>query len=115
MLSTVASGNQFHSGSLTMQSSFEFREGVQHDFDGKTYEPTKDKVRLNRQLQVIFDCMKDGYWRTLSDIASFTKEPEASVSARLRDLRKVRFGEHKVERRRRTEGLFEYSLRVNNG
>jgi hypothetical protein len=80
------------------------------DFDGKTYDPAQDKTRLNRQLRNVFDCMKDGKWRTLSEIAAQTGEPEASISARLRDLRKPRFGEYGVPRQRRSQGLFEYRL-----
>lgn len=81
-------------------------------FDGKTYEPPKDQIRLNRQLSVIFNFVKDGLWWTLAEIAANTGEPEASISARLRDLRKPRFGSHTVERRRRTIGQFEYRLKV---
>lgn len=94
------------------QTEFIFREDVKHDFDGTTYEPKKDKVRLNQQLQLVFDCMKDGKWRSLQEIAGIIKKPEASISARLRDLRKLRFGAHTVERRRRTDSCFEYSLKV---
>jgi hypothetical protein len=97
------------------QTEFTFREEVKHDFDGTTYEPDKDKTRLNKQLQLVFACMKDGRWRSLREIADLTKKPEASVSARLRDLRKARFGAHTVERRRHEGGLFEYSLKVNGG
>ena len=83
------------------------------DFDGKTYEPQHDKVRLNRQLSIVWNVMKAGHWMTLARLASLTKQPEASVSARLRDLRKDRFGSHTVERRRRgaaSDGLWEYRL-----
>lgn len=100
---------------MEAQTEFTFREGFKHDFDGATYDPAKDKARLNRQLQIVFDCMKDGKFRTLREIATLTKEPEASISARLRDLRKARFGGHEVLRQRRTEGLFEYSLKVRHG
>lgn len=56
--------------------------------------------------------MKDGSWHTLPEIAAGTGDPEASISARLRDLRKPRFGSYVVDRRRRSQGLFEYRLRV---
>ena len=85
------------------------------DFDGKTYNPTLDKVRLNKQLTHVFQFMKDGLWHTLFAVSTCTGYPEASISARLRDLRKDRFGAHTVERRRRTDGggTWEYRLVVN--
>jgi predicted ArsR family transcriptional regulator len=57
--------------------------------------------------------MVDGKWRTLREIADALTIPEASASARLRDLRKERFGNYQVERQRRGEGrkgLFEYRM-----
>ena len=83
---------------------------VAHDFDGETYEPAQDKHRLNCQLRRVFDLMCDGKWRTLSAISYQVIDSEASISARLRDFRKPRFGAHTVERRRVKCGLFEYRL-----
>jgi len=80
------------------------------DFDGATYEPSLDKPRLNKQLQAVFDVVKSGRWMSLSEISARTSFPEASVSARLRDLRKERFGAYTVERRRVDGGLFEYRV-----
>lgn len=79
-------------------------------FDGETYNHAQDGERLNAQLQRVRDLMKDGRWRTLSEIAAATHDPESSVSARLRDLRKERFGKHTVDRRRKSRGLYEYRL-----
>lgn len=79
-------------------------------FGGETYEPAVDRERLFAQLQRVRDFMKDGQWRTLQEISDVTSDPPASVSARLRDLRKPRFGSRCVERRRRSRGLFEYRL-----
>lgn len=84
-------------------------------FDGKTYEPAHDGIRLNAQLKRVYDAMSDGQWRTLPEIEAVTGDGQASISARLRDLRKPKFGEHEVSRRRRGEakrGLFEYRLKV---
>lgn len=82
-------------------------------FDGETYDPDRDRERLSRQLYAVLDVMKDGKWRTLPDLASATQSPEASVSARLRDLRKPRFGSHIVERQYLRKGLFQYRLILN--
>ena len=83
------------------------------DFDGETYEPRHDRVRLNRQLSKVWLAMLRPGWHTLAEIEKRTEEPQASISARLRDLRKDRFGGHEVLRQRRgdpSEGLFEYRL-----
>lgn len=85
------------------------------DFDGETYDRTLDRVRLGEQAIRVFTLMRDGVWRTLAEIKARTNDPEASVSARLRDFKKKRFGAHTVERRRRhgNTGLYEYQLRPN--
>ena len=82
-------------------------------FDGKTYDPALDDKRLKKQLGRVFDVMKDGKWRTLSQVAEGARGTEASVSARLRDLRKPRFGGYTVERERALEmgaGIWVYKL-----
>jgi hypothetical protein len=83
-------------------------------FSGETIEPEHDEKRLGRLLGAVEACMRDGAWRTLAEIrASIGIGTEASISARLRDLRKERFGGHEVERRRRglpADGLWEYRL-----
>ena len=86
------------------------------DFDGPSYSATLDRARLTGQLLRIVDVMKDGEWRTLEEIRELTGDPEASISAQLRHLRKPRFGSHAVLKRRRGDpgdGLYEYSLRLN--
>jgi len=85
-------------------------------FDGKTFEAKHDAVRLGAQLQSVRLLMSDGRWRTLDEIGEALGFPTASISARLRDLRKARFGSHTVDRRARGDrgrGLFEY--RVTSG
>lgn len=83
------------------------------DFDGITYEHVRDGARLGDQMAAVLSVMADGKWRTLAGIASETNAPEASVSARLRDLRKPRFGGHTVNREYLQRGLFQYQLVVN--
>ncbi len=79
-------------------------------FDGATIEPQRDNLRLNKQLQRVYDCMKDGQWRSLESISDLTGDPCPSISSRLRDLRKRKFGGFKVERQYITHGLFYYRL-----
>jgi hypothetical protein len=79
-------------------------------FDGETYVPELDRTRLKAQLIRIRELMRDGRKRTLAEIAQITGDPESSVSARLRDLRKIKFGMWTVTRSRRVGGLWEYQL-----
>lgn len=79
-------------------------------FDGPSYVPARDQARLSGQILRIFELMKDGRWRTLKEISLATHDPESSVSAQLRHLRKQRFGGHMVEREHRGFGLFQYRL-----
>ena len=84
-------------------------------FDGETYKPEHDHARLTSQLARVRKLMSDGAWRTLEQIGTSTGSPPASVSARLRDLRKSKFGALAVDRRNlgdRDDGAFEYRLRV---
>lgn len=79
-------------------------------FDGRTYDPPLDKARLKTMLDRVRALTADGTPRTLSEITAAVGGSEAGVSARLRDLRKPRFGAHAVYRRRRAghNGLWEY-------
>lgn len=78
--------------------------------DGTTYEAPLDFNRLNRQSKIVAMAMSDKQWHTLSELSAMTGQPEASISARLRDFRKKRFGGHTVERQRLIGGLFAYRL-----
>jgi hypothetical protein len=83
------------------------------DFSGPAYERAFDLARLQAQMRRVYDLMADGGWRTLREIAAATGDPESSVSAQLRHLRKKKFGAFAVGRRRRGEesrGLWEYQL-----
>jgi len=79
-------------------------------FDGITFVPERDEIRLTGQLARVWDLMIDGRWRTLREIADSVNGTEASVSARLRDMRKQRFGSHEIEREHIYTGLFKYRL-----
>lgn len=84
-------------------------------FNGATYEPEKDNVRLGKQLSRVYQAMKDGQWRTLEEIKAITGDGEASISAQLRHMRKPRFGGNEVNKRPRgdrSSGLYEYQLKI---
>lgn len=85
-------------------------------FDGATYDPAADHERLSGQLARVIELMRDGAWRTLAEIVADVGGSEGGVGARLRDLRKRKYGSHTVERRRRGDpkaGLHEYRLLLN--
>lgn len=85
-------------------------------FSGDTYEPEYDRDRLAQQLERVRTLMADSEWRTLNEIAGVTGDMVQSISARLRDFRKKRFGSHTVLRQRRGppgDGLWEYRLILN--
>ena len=81
-------------------------------FDGETFDPKLDGARLASQLGRVRRFLASGRFVTLAQIAVAARCSEASASARLRDLRKPRFGSYVVERRRvpGARGLFEYRL-----
>ena len=79
-------------------------------FDGQTYNHERDHDRLAGQLGRVKDVMADGQWRTLWGIAELTSDPESSVSARLRDLRKPKFGGYIIERKYWKAGLWQYRM-----
>lgn len=78
--------------------------------DGKTYSPPFDYERLNKQQRAVFDVMRSGRWLSLRQIADEAGCPEASASARIRDLRKEKFGGFDVRTERKSGGLFLYRL-----
>jgi hypothetical protein len=81
-------------------------------FDGPDLTP-EDTPRLATQLEAVRDFMTDGRFHTLTEIAAAAKCTTQSASARIRDLRKSRFGGHKVERRRIADtAVYQYRLAV---
>lgn len=86
-------------------------------FDGQTYDASKDLLRLKSQLSRVRAVMEDGEWRTLHELSATVRGSQASVSARLRDLRKPKFGGYLVQRRRSktNDGLWEYRFSLEPG
>lgn len=69
-------------------------------FDGDTFDPEEDETRLRGQMARIYHAMRDGRWRTTEVIEAMTGDPAPSIQARIRDLRKEKFGAYEVESRR---------------
>lgn len=77
-----------------------------------------------KQLQAVFGVMRDCRWRSLEDIhgrmliGCSVFAPIQSISARVRDLRKRRYGAHIVERKPKpgTSGrVFLYRIKPGTG
>ncbi|MFA5392054.1 MAG: hypothetical protein WC331_11615 [Candidatus Omnitrophota bacterium] len=82
-------------------------------FTGSNYDPALDETRLKTQLGKIYSLMIDGRWRTLREIEHATGYMTSSISAQLRNLKKLEYGHYIVDHRRRGDkelGLFEYQL-----
>lgn len=78
-------------------------------FPGEDFVPARDAVRLFNQLQRVRNLMLDGRARTVAEIAALTGDPETSVSAQLRHMRKAQYGSYVVDKRIRTApALYEY-------
>ena len=85
-------------------------EAMLPEFAGHTYSAAKDGKRLTGLLNSVKYIMQDGQWRTLAQIVLLAGGSEAGVSARLRDLRKAKFGGYTVDHRRLSNGLWEYRI-----
>lgn len=81
-------------------------------FDGHDgYIPQRDDGRLRGQALAVWRILADCNWHTIPELSSATGGSEAGVSARIRDLRKPRFGGHSIEREHVANGLHRYRLR----
>lgn len=82
-------------------------------FDGSDIVPNLDIRRLKKQIDRVKWAMRDKKWKTLKEIHFVTLDPESSISAQLRNLRKERFGGWNIEKRRLGDpklGQWEYRL-----
>jgi hypothetical protein len=86
-------------------------------FDGRTYDAARDGKRLVSQLDAVCQVMKDGRWRTVAEIHhELTKwgiqATETSISSRIRDLRKAKFGAYEISARCIERGLWAFRMEV---
>lgn len=80
----------------------------------------EDNKRLGKQLAAVKYCLTEtaAMWWTLRQLHAglimyfSIHASEASISARLRDLRKPNFGGYTVERRRVEGGFYEYRVKL---
>ena len=79
-------------------------------FSGVTYDPELDQYRLGTQLNDVWQHIRDGRWHYPEEMEDALGYRWASISARLRDFRKARFGAHNIERKRIRGGSWKYRL-----
>lgn len=92
---------------MTQLGLLEWTPPAPYPAKGDTFDSERDGKRLGEQCRKVFDAMKDSRWHTLAEISELTGAPEASASARLRDLRRYGF---KVEREYVERGLHKYRM-----
>jgi hypothetical protein len=81
-------------------------------FDGQTYSPELDHTRLTLGLRKVYDAMSNGRWWSLHELSLRSGVSELSIGSRVRDLRKPKFGSHKVDQNRISGGLYMYRLEI---
>ena len=83
-------------------------------FDGSDYTPELDDERLDKQIDRVKKACRSGVPMTLAAIAKETGDPEASISAQLRHLRKEKHGSHSVDKIHVSHGLYLYKVTLND-
>ena len=84
----------------------------------RTFGPTctdQDVPRLITQMARLKAYLSPHQWATLAEIEAATGDPQASLSAQLRHLRKPRFGGDQIEKRRRAASGGTWEYRVTSG
>jgi len=79
--------------------------------DGRTYDPDRDFGRLSHQMRHVWRLLADGNWHTPQEVCNLIGCSDAAATARIRDLRKPRYGGHVVKSRPRAGGgTWEYKI-----
>lgn len=81
-------------------------------FYGDGYEVERDHTRLTKALRLVYDVMRDQQWHTLRDIECETNQPQASISAHIRTLRRPENGGYCIHKRYKGNGLHEYRMQL---
>lgn len=78
--------------------------------DGATFDAARDQNRLDKQRDRVWAVLVDGLWHTSAEFEQRVGDNWASLSARVRDFRKAKFGGHTILRHCIGGGLWEYKL-----
>jgi hypothetical protein len=81
---------------------------IMGDRDGETFDRARDLDRLDNAMGRIYTHMKDRGWYTLAELAEAGDCSEAGAAARVRDLRKKKFGGFIVDHMNCGGGLWKY-------
>ena len=80
------------------------------DRDGATFDRKRDRQRLDSQADRVLAVLRDGQWHSLEELLAKVGGRETALSARIRDLRKPKFGGYTVESESRGRGTWFYRL-----
>jgi len=94
---------------VTQPSLLDWQPPEPPDIKGSTFSQERDGKRLNAQCLRVFRVFADGKKRALHEIAALSGDPEASISARIRDLRRFGFD---MRKEHITNGLWMYWMVV---
>ena len=72
--------------------------------------PFVHRPSLAAQRERVASIMRRGDWVTLDDLAAAIDAPVQSISARVRDLRKPRYGSYTIARRHLGRRVFAYRM-----
>ncbi len=74
---------------------------------GSTYNAQRDLARLSDQMRRVYDALSTGRKFTLRELADAADCPEASASARFRDLKRLGFA---VDKKNLGAGTWQYFM-----
>lgn len=78
---------------------------------GTTYDKARDGARLNAQCLGCLRIWQDGRKRSLAEMRQLTGYPEASISARYRDLKRAGYP---MRKEHIGNGLWLYWMQIND-
>jgi hypothetical protein len=113
IVSTGRVANQWDGDALLSKPLSDMTFDEYEEYEGEVFDHTLPHARDldNGLLQSrVFDYMSSGEWHTLADISFACAGSEASVSARLRDFRKEKYGAHRVDRKHVGNRVYKYRL-----
>lgn len=88
-------------------------------FDGRTYDHKRDHTRLRTALEAVHDCLRDGQRWTVYELRDGvrlrTGKNHEAITARIRDLRKLKFGGHDIRKTHTGHGVYAYWMPNPNG
>jgi hypothetical protein len=70
----------------------------------------EEETRLGTQMAAVYKIMRDGQWHTPPEIMARVVGGTAAITARIRDLRKEKFGGFTIERDYIERGLYRYRM-----